>query len=236
MNYPSYNSRMPNVVRCAALLFLAAAAEWAQSPGAAPPLTIVTKQLPPASLWSPYGLEHRYGFSLQAEGGVGPHHWRIVSGSLPRGMELDGASGMISGSPEQTGQFELSILLGDNVQSLKKKYILKVETPLIIRWDSKAAVNGNRIDGSIKVSNQTGRDFDLTFIVLAVNDIGRATALGYQHFRLKRETRDFQLPFGQTLSPGNYVVNVDVVGEEPISNQIFRTRLVTGKESIAETP
>src|SRR5215469_4067125 len=139
MNYPSYNSRMPNVVRCAALLFLAAAAGWAQSAGAAP-LTIVTKQLPPASLWSPYGLEHRYGFSLQAEGGVGPHHWRIVSGSLPHGMNLDGASGMISGTPEQGGEFELSILLGDKVQSVTKKYTLTVETPLAIRWDSTATV------------------------------------------------------------------------------------------------
>ena len=234
MNRPSYNSRMPNVVRCAAL-FLVAAAAWAQSPGAAP-LTIVTKQLPPASLWNPYGLEHRYGFSLEAEGGVGPHHWRVVSGSLPHGMNLDGASGMISGTPEQGGEFELSILLGDNVQSVTKKYTLTVETPLTIRWDSRAMVNGNRIEGSVKVSNQTGRDFDLTFIVLAVNDIGRATAIGYQHFRLKRETRDLQLPFGETLSPGNYVVNVDVVGEEPISVQIFRARLVTREESIAETP
>ena len=126
--------------------------------------------------------------------------------------------------------------MSDKVQSLRKKFILTVETPLAVEWDTKATVNGNRIDGSVKVSNQTGRDFDLTFIVLAVNDIGRATAIGYQHFHLKRETRDQQLPFGDTLSPGTYVVNVDVVGEEPISNQIFRARLVTGKESIAETP
>jgi hypothetical protein len=234
MNASSYNSPMANLVRWAAL-FLVAAAGWAQSPGA-PPLTIVTNKLPPASLWSPYGKEHGYGFYLQAEGGVGPHHWRIVSGSLPRGMKLDEASGMISGSSEQTGQFEFSILLADNVQSVNRKYTLTVETPLTISWDNKATVNGDRIDGSVKVSNQTGRDFDLTFIVLAVNDIGRATAIGYQHFRLKRETRDLQLRFGDTLSPGNYVINVDVVGEEPISVQIFRARLATGKESIAEAP
>jgi hypothetical protein len=234
MNSPSYNSRMPNVVRCW-LLSLVAAGMWAQAP-AAPPLTIVTKELPPASLWSPYGLEHRYDFPLVAEGGVGPYHWHIVSGSLPTGMKLDEGSGILSGRPEQTGQFAVGILVSDKVQSLRKKFILTVETPLAVEWDTKATVNGNRIDGSVKVSNQTGRDFDLTFIVLAVNDIGRATAIGYQHFHLKRETRDQQLPFGDTLSPGTYVVNVDVVGEEPISNQIFRARLVTGKESIAETP
>jgi hypothetical protein len=223
---------MPNVGRWVAL-FLVAAGVWAQPPGGSP-LTLVTKELPRASLWSPYGLEHSNGFRLQAQGGVGPRHWGIVSGALPRGMKLD--EGMLSGSPEVTGQFEFTILVSDKVQSVRKKYSLTVETPLRIEWHSKATVSGSRIDGSIKVSNQTGRDFDLTFIVLAVNDIGRATAIGYQHFSLKRETRDFELPFGETLSPGNYVVNVDVVGEEPISNRIFRTRLTSGKESIAPVP
>ena len=232
MKHPSYNSRMRNVGR-SVVVFLLAAGVWAQQPGGSP-LTIVTKELPKASLWNPYGLEHRHDFPLQAEGGVGSYGWGIVSGALPQGMKLEG--GMLSGSPEVTGQFEFTILVSDKVQSVKKKYILTVETPLRIEWHSKATVSGSRIDGSIKVSNQTGRDFDLTFIVLAVNDIGRATAIGYQHFSLKRETRDFELPFGDTLSPGNYVVNVDVVGEEPISNRIFRTRLTTGKESIAPVP
>jgi len=209
-----------------------AAGVWAQPPGRAP-LTIVTKELPPASLWNPYGTEHGYGFPLQADGGVGPHHWRIASGRLPHGMELHESAGIISGSPEETGQFEFTVLLSDNLQSVRKKYTLTIETPLTIKWDNKATVNGNRIDGSVKVSNQTGRDVELTFIVLAVNDIGRATAIGYQHFRLKRETRDLELPFGDTLSPGNYVVNVDVVGEESVSHQIFRARLATDKESIA---
>jgi hypothetical protein len=100
----------------------------------------------------------------------------------------------------------------------------------------KAQVNDQRIDGSIKISNHSGRDFDLTFIVLAVNDIGRATAIGYQHFPLKKNTTDMEIPFGETLSAGNYAVNVDVVGEEPISKNIFRARLVTGKESITQGP
>ena len=231
---PSYNSRMAKLRRCWVLL-LVAAGVWAQAPGQAP-LTIVTKKLPPASLWTPYSADHQHEVILQAAGGVGPRHWRIVSGSLPHGIELDEGSGMISGRTEESGQFEFTILVSDKVQSIKQNYALTVETPLTIEWHSKARVSGNRIDGSVKVSNQTGRDFDLTFIVLAVNDIGRATAIGYQHFHLQHETRDFDLPFGETLSPGNYVVNVDVVGEEPISKRIFRARLVSGKESIAPTP
>jgi hypothetical protein len=45
-----------------------------------------------------------------------------------------------------------------------------------------------------------------------------------------------EIPFGENLSPGNYAVNVDVVGEEPSSKHIFRARLVTGKESITQGP
>jgi hypothetical protein len=110
---------------------------------------------------------------------------------------------------------------------------LNVETPLTAVWSRKSQVNGQEIGGSIKVSNTTGRDFDLTFVVLAVNDIGRATAIGYQHFSLKKNTRDMELPFGGTSSPGSYVVNVDVVGEELVSKKIFRTRLVAPKQTIA---
>ncbi|HEX6804897.1 MAG TPA: putative Ig domain-containing protein [Terriglobales bacterium] len=234
MIHTSYNSRMPNVVRWLTFLVITAGL-WAQQP-AGTPLTITTKELPPASLWSAYGPGHGYGFHLESEGGVGPHRWRIVSGALPQGMKLDEVSGILEGSPEETGQSEFTILLSDNIQSVKKQYTLKIETPLTVEWDQKSRVNGNRIDGSVKVSNQTGRDFDLTFIVLAVNDIGRATAIGYQHFPLQKNTRDLQLPFGDTLSSGDYNVHVDVVGEEPISNRIFRARLVSGKQSVAQSP
>lgn len=220
---------MPTVIRCLAVLLLAGAA-CAQDT-AATPLAIVTKELPPAGLWNPYGPNR--GFDLRSEGGVGQHHWRIVAGTLPNGMKFE-ESGRIFGSPQQTGQFDLTVLLTDGAQSVQRKFTLTVETPLVTDWDHKAQVNGQRIEGSVKVSNRSGRDFDLTFVVLAVNDIGRATAIGYQHFPLKANTRDLALPFGDSLSPGNYVVHVDVVGEEPVSKQIFRARLVTAKQSIAQ--
>jgi len=73
----------------------------------------------------------------------------------------------------------------------------------------------------------------LTFDVLAVNEIGRATAIGYQHFTLKKNTRDMELPFGDTLSPGAYVVHIDVVAEEPESKMILRTRMAAPKQTIA---
>jgi len=214
----------------AVLLMLAAIAS-ASAQESKPTVTITAKDLPAATLWN------LYTYQLQAEGGIEPYHWRVVIGALPRGLELQD-SGQITGVVNQAGEldFLLQATDGNGVRSQPKKFTLAVEPPLRADWLNKSQVNGNRIDGSVKVSNTSGRDFDLTFVVLAVNDIGRATAIGYQHFPLKKNTRDMELPFGDTLGPGNYAVNVDLVGEEPVSRTIFRTRLVTPKQTIAQSP
>lgn len=193
-------------------------------------LSIKTRTLPPALLWE------RFQFSLGAEGGMPPYGWRLGSGRLPDGLKLNSA-GEIAGTPQQQGKFEVGVDVTDKADRvIHQKLTLEVPNPLTIEWERKASVNGQRIDGSIKVSNRSGRDFDLTFVALAVNDIGRATAIGYQHFPLKKDTTGMSLPFGDTLSSGNYVVHVDVVGEEGISKMIFRTRLVTAKQTIAQGP
>jgi hypothetical protein len=84
------------------------------------------------------------------------------------------------------------------------------------------------VEGAVKVSNQTGQDFDFTVIALAVDETGRATAVGYQHFTLKRGTLDFEIPFGENLPHGAYALNLDAVAEVEPTNTIYRARLVTG--------
>jgi hypothetical protein len=195
-------------------------------------LSISVEDIPRASLWQ------QFDFRLPAAGGVGAYHWRVFSGSLPPGLKL-ADDGEIAGIPLETGQFDFILLLTDSdnpPNQLQKKFTLILEPPLVVEWSRKAAVSGQRIDGSIKVSNHTGRDFALTVVMLAVNDIGRATAIGYQHFPLKKQTRDLEIPFGDMLSRGNYEVNVDVVGEEPVSGRIFRARLVTAREPVTQGP
>ena len=210
------------------LIVLAARAQTAASDD----LGIVTPELPAASLWQPYR------FTLHASGGVEPYRWHVSGGSLPSGWRLR-SDGVLEGTPQEIEQFPFTAVVDDGSNPPVEKrhpFTLTIATPLRAVWGHRARVNGQRIDGSVKVSNGTGRDFDLTVIVLAVNDIGRATAIGYQHFPLKKNAQDLEIPFGDMLSPGNYAVNVDVVGEEPVSNRIFRARLVTPKESVTEGP
>ena len=88
----------------------------------------------------------------------------------------------------------------------------------------------------MKVSNQTDDDFDLTFVAVAVNENGRATALGYQRFTLNKGTVDMEIPFGENLPHGTYEVNVDAVAEVAATNTIDRTRLVANKLDVQQGP
>jgi hypothetical protein len=227
-------SGMKTKLHCACGLgfVLIALAAYPQTGSSSGSRSIPTESLPAPSLWQPYS------FRLPASGAVGRYHWRLISGSLPAGLKLN-EGGEIIGTPQETGQFDFNLLLTDSdnpPRQLRKKFSLSIEAPLAIDWGRKANVNGQRIEGSIKVSNRTGRDFDLTMVVLAVNETGRATAIGYQHFPLKMNTRDKEIPFGDTPSWGVYEVNVDVVAEEPVSNRIFRARLVIPKLAVIQGP
>ena len=196
-----------------------------------PQQTLASREaLPKASLWN------HYSFQFQPSGAFGPYHWRLVSGSLPRDLTLH-EDGTLIGDVSEQGSPDFVIAEIDRSGKQKtERHTLRVESPLTASWLKRTQVNGHRVEGSIRLSNTTGRDFDLTYIVLAVNETGRATAIGYQHFSLKQNTRDQELPFGETLPRGNYVVHVDIVGEEPESNMVFRSRLVSGTESVAQGP
>jgi len=101
--------------------------------------------------------------------------------------------------------------------------------PLLIEWKSFPRLQGDQILGSVNVSNGTRDMFDLTVVILAVNEYGKAFALGYQHFDLQPETTDVEIPFGQAtnLPVGTYVVHADAVAEVAAKGLIFRGRQQT---------
>ncbi|HEY1799404.1 MAG TPA: putative Ig domain-containing protein [Terriglobales bacterium] len=171
----------------------------------------------------------RFQFQLHAQGGSQPYQWRVASGDLPAGIKLS-RSGSLEGTPTATGEFHFIVTVTDNehpAADVSQPLTMKVTAPLIARWDRYPKINGQRIEGSVKVSNDTEYDFDLTFIVLAINEIGRAEAIGYQRFTLRKNTTDFVLPFGENVPTGSYQVHADVVGEVAAIHSIHRARLDT---------
>jgi hypothetical protein len=172
---------------------------------------------------------HRYRFEFHARNGIPSFTWSLVKGEVPVGMKL-GADGVLAGSAIAAGTFHFTVQVTDTSrppQTATQDVELKVVPPLLLEWKDYAKVSGNRIDGKVKVSNGTDDDFDLTFVVLAVAENGRATAIGYQRFSLTHGTTSFEIPFGETLPNGSYVVHIDTVAEVPEKDQIYRARLQT---------
>jgi hypothetical protein len=159
-------------------------------------------------------------------------HWSIQKGALPPGITMDD-HGVLHGEAERAGEFQFVILVKDGSQpqqAVQRDFTIKVVEAMTLAWQVPAHVNANRIEGSVKVSNTTVDDIDLTFDVKAVADNGRATEIGYQHFPLKKGTLEMTLPFGDTLPYGAYTVYVNLNGEVPQRNAIYKQQLQTPRQ------
>jgi hypothetical protein len=186
------------------------------------PLVIQTTSLPKAY------LKQHYEARLLAHGGIPPLKWEVTEGTLPGGILL-GRDGILSGAPTETGEFKFTVTATDSGRPAlqrNRQLVLTVVAPLMAQWGRYPKVTGQRLEGSIIVSNQTEQDFDLTVIMMAVNETGRATAIGYQRFPLKKGDTGTEIPFGENLPRDSYELNVDAVAEVAATNSIYRTRLV----------
>ena len=54
-----------------------------------------------------------YVYQLTANGGVRPYTWSLQSGTLPTGLLMDPATGVIAGKPTATGTFTFSVRVRD---------------------------------------------------------------------------------------------------------------------------
>lgn len=207
-----------------AVLLIAAGVCCAQQAGAVgEPLVVQTVSLAKGFLRQPYQ------FQLEAEGGIRPLNWQVTGGVLPTGLKLK-SDGLISGTPKETGTFRFRGTVTDSGKppgERSAEIVLQIVAPLVLEWSLYPRITGQKVECGLRVSNQTGQDFDFTLIVLAVDEIGRTVAVGYQHLTLKSNTLNLEIPFEENLTRGSYEVNADAVGEAPATNTIYRARLVT---------
>jgi Putative Ig domain len=168
-----------------------------------------------------------YEFRFHATGGVPTLHWHQDNGTLPPGMTFDD-TGLLRGAAQRVGDYRFTVSVSDSAkppQAVQREFVIRVVEAMTLRWKSLAHVTGNRIDGTVQVSNTTPDDIDLTFDVKAVAENGRATEIGYQHFLLHRGTQAMEIPFGETLPHGAYQVYVLAVGEVASRKLIYKQEL-----------
>jgi hypothetical protein len=201
------------------MVFVACTLAAAQSA----PLAVADEPIPP--------LEANLDFHvfLHATGGVPPYAWSMASGDLPEGITLS-PEGLLAGHPTKTGTFSFVLKVQDSglpAHTINKELKLSVAASLLLQWLRAPKVNDNRIDGSLQVSNSSKETFDLTVVIVAIADNGRATAIGYEHFPLKPGTVNQEIPFGNTLPHGGYMIRADAIAEISKRNVILRQGLET---------
>jgi hypothetical protein len=187
-------------------------------------LQIEPTELPRTYLQGPYQVRF-YG-----QGNYVPTlHWRVLKGTLPPGITLT-EGGLLHGEAQKTGEFNFIVAVRDGSQppqAVERGFVIEVVDAMTVGWKVPPHVSGDRIEGSVEVSNTTPDDIDLTYDVKAIAPNGRATEIGYQHFPLKQATTGMVLPFGSTLPHGDYVVNVSVEGEIVKRKAFYRQQLQT---------
>jgi hypothetical protein len=93
------------------------------------PLAITTSTLQTAVVGTDYDQ------SLAASGGVTPYTWSVSSGSLPAGLSLDPATGSISGTPADLGNFTFTVQVTDSdnpAASATASLTIAVTAPLAV--------------------------------------------------------------------------------------------------------
>jgi hypothetical protein len=206
------------MVRLLLALGLLVAAARAQTP-----LTISTSELLRGV------AQFLYYVPLHADGGTPPYRWTFDGGSLPAGLEID-HEGFVSGTPVSIGDFRLRVRVSDSApapQTQVREFVLQVFPPLLAEWKISPRVQGNGINGSVNVTNYSPDALDTTLIIVAVDETGKAWALGYQHLTLTSGRDLNEVPFGSMLPVGQYIIRLDAVGEDNYNGRIFRSALQT---------
>jgi hypothetical protein len=186
-------------------------------------VVIVTDVLPELVAHTPYH------FQLVARGGTPPYTWQLEKGKLAPGLHLDAKEGTISGEPLAPGEMDLTVRVSDSAEPAHvatREVRVRAVPALQMEWLRRPVLENDGIYGTVKVANPGKDPYDLTFIIVAVNEIGKAFALGYQHFTLRPKAEQ-EISFGSSLPLGTYTVHADAVGEIAAKDVIRRAQLQT---------
>ena len=168
-----------------------------------------TKSLPSAVLGTEYNQK------LQLTGGQGAFEWSLAGGSLPPGLKFDREAGVISGKPSEQGTFQFVVAAQDLTTKavIKREFAITVSGALLLNWIDPPKVSEQSVSGKVEVINALGENVNLTILVEAVNEIGKAFVLGYEHVDFATQGKR-EVPFSIAVLPnGRYRAYVNAWGK-----------------------
>ncbi len=100
-----------------------------------------------------------YSTVLQAQGGVPAYTWTVASGTLPPGLTLAAATGVLAGIPQASGAYRFTVRASDQAKpaaSATTNLSVSIETPLTIATPAlAAAVSGTAYAAQVTAAGGT---------------------------------------------------------------------------------
>ncbi len=157
-----------------------------------PTIRFTTDRLPNATI----GVDYQVG--VYAVGGPLGLTWSVGSGTLPPGLELDGAEGIIEGVPTAEGVFRFEIKASSGTAFANRAFDLRVTAPTVA-----LEVGSTTLPTAV-----AGRAYDVRLIAVGGVPPYRWTLFGARPAGLElSEDGTFS---GTPPNPGNFPVNVTV--------------------------
>ncbi|MBS1826748.1 MAG: putative Ig domain-containing protein [Acidobacteria bacterium] len=159
-----------------------------------PPLTFSTTALPSGT------LNQAYSFAVQRKGGKPPLHWN--QDGQPAGLTIDPNTGVISGTPTQSGAFTVRVTVVDDAFRTSVTYL-----PLSIQPSAPPKLSFVPLKPCRIVETRAAYNFE-----------GRTTPFGPPFFAAN-ETRTLTLPASNVCEipeAAAYVLNVTAIPRSPL--------------------
>jgi subtilisin family serine protease len=203
--------------------------------------TIPTPSILTASL--PSGLvNHPYSQVIGVSSGVPPYIWSIHSGSLPEGLNLNVATGQISGIPSRTGVWSFMVKVVDSKNSFDMRpfsiHIREIDLIVTSVSGPASGIIGQSIAVTTKVKNQGNSDSGAFYVSIylstdsIIDTTDRALTTFYAEAAAGTEqsyTKNVALPLillpgsyylGAIADTGNRVAEVNENNNSGVGNQI----------------
>jgi len=121
------------------------------------PLQILSSNMPTATVGTPYQ------FLCVGAGGQSPYSWSLQSSNLPAGLYFAPVTGEISGIPQTSGVFDLTIRLTDaNSQFLTRTLSLAIQPATsVVRLETQFTINPGQF--GLRMFGQAGQSYTLQY-------------------------------------------------------------------------